>query len=65
MMEYLELLYKCFTVFSRVFGYFCKHCLCRNQIFRTSISVKLVLYCMLNLLLEFKNLSKLTHYPLQ
>jgi hypothetical protein len=51
-MKYLELLHKCFTIFSRVLCDFSKHGFCSNQVFRTSVTVKLVLYCMFNLCLK-------------
>lgn len=56
-MEYFKLFHKCFTIFSRVLGYSCKHEFCSNQIFRASIPVKLVLYCMLDFLLKFSTES--------
>lgn len=57
LMKYLELLHKCFTIFSRVLGDFSKHSFRSNQIFWTGISMKLVLYRMLNLQLENKQLT--------
>lgn len=52
MIKYLELFHECFTILPRILGDHLKHHFCGNQIFRASISMKFVLYCMLDLLLN-------------